>query len=239
MQQHARLRHSGVEHTRGCVILLCTLPHDAQPGRATSDAASLETSSSMPLARARRLLLSAVSPSSTASPAPSLTASKMESLTDVSSSKIRLAIGLYGQIVRKPLLFRHTTSRHGRARRAMTTASMATKLRTRTYGPLRSHEEIFDRNCIGYFFRHTTSIFTHDLRPGVPGRCLSKTCNPDAFAMVEPGRRCVKIGKPTPSDRPCDQYHLCEVWWPSTRWSWLGGRRRALPAAKFGNKDFT
>jgi len=42
--------------------------------------------------------------------------------------KFGLAIGLHGQIVRKPLLFLHTTPWHGRARRAMTTASMATKL---------------------------------------------------------------------------------------------------------------
>ena len=52
----------------------------------------------------------------------------------LNSKKNRLAIGLYGQMVRKPLLFRHTTSRHGRARRAMNTASTATKLRTRGFG---------------------------------------------------------------------------------------------------------
>jgi len=46
------------------------------------------------------------------------------------SSGVRIAFANRLEI-RKPLLFRHTTPRHGRARRAMTTASMAITLRTR------------------------------------------------------------------------------------------------------------
>ena len=45
-----------------------------------------------------------------------------------------LAIGSYGQIVGRPFFFKYTISRHRGARRAATTATMATKLRPRGAG---------------------------------------------------------------------------------------------------------